>query len=125
MKLVMIVDDNAVNQTVLGRMLTRRGCTIERATDGVEAVALARSIAPDLILMDLSMPRMDGFDAAREILAGEAHGAPIFAVTANVTEENRRRCAEIGFAGFVSKPVMTGVIDELLARIPERDAPPD
>lgn len=112
---VLVVEDNAVNMMVLRLMLERAGHTPIEATDGVEAVAVALAQRPDIILMDLMMPRMDGIAAAREILSRAGDRPPkIIAVTGNTVEQVRRECMEVGFDSVVVKPVR---IDELTATI--------
>lgn len=103
---LLIVEDNPVNMLVLNLMLKDRGYTVAEARDGIEAVELATSEKPEIILMDIMMPRMDGITAAREIL-GRARDKPpkIVAVTGNALESITRECLEAGFAAVLLKPV--------------------
>ncbi|MFT5288289.1 MAG: signal transduction histidine kinase/CheY-like chemotaxis protein [Planctomycetota bacterium] len=103
---LLIVEDNQVNQLVARRLLTRLGYSVDVASDGVEAIACFRGQSYDLILMDLQMPRMDGFEAAREIRAMGEKGkrVPIVALTANALPEHRDRSLADGMDDFISKP---------------------
>jgi CheY-like chemotaxis protein len=104
---ILIVEDNAVNAMILRKMLERRGYASTVAVDGVEGVALSARLRPSLILMDLQMPRLDGFAAAAEIRRESGDTCPaIVAVTANAEEEIRGACAAAGFACVLAKPVM-------------------
>ena len=118
---VLVVDDEPVNVFVLQRLL--RHCELECAVarDGAQAVEAASHAPCDVILMDISMPVMDGLTAAREIAGRLGPGGPaIIAVTANATAEQRRQCEEAGFAGFIAKPVqmdeLRAVLDGIAAR---------
>lgn len=104
---VLVVDDNPMNQQVLSAMLEHRGFSVDCADDGREAVTAVCRAAYDIVLMDISMPVMDGYTATRTIRAldGPASRVPIVAVTALSQDEDRRRAAESGMDGFVTKPV--------------------
>ena len=112
---VLVVDDEPTNVFVLRRLLRHCGLDCEVATNGAEAVDYATATRCDVILMDISMPVMDGVSAAREIARRLGPGGPIvIAVTANATSEQRRRCDEAGFAGFIAKPVQLGALQVAL-----------
>ena len=118
---VLVVDDEPVNVFVLQRLLRHCGLECAVARDGAQAVEAAGHAPCDVILMDISMPVMDGLTAAREIAGRLGPGGPaIIAVTANATAEQRRRCEEAGFAGFIAKPVqmdeLRAVLDGIAAR---------
>lgn len=103
---ILIVEDNPSNLFILQAMLRKHGYEPLVAHDGLEGVAMAEAHQPRLVLMDLSMPRMDGIAAAIEInrrLPGL--GIVIVAVTASVTDEQRRKCAAAGFSGLLPKPI--------------------
>ena len=106
---ILIVEDNAVNRLVLVAMLEALGCVVQVAADGQEGVEVWRECSPAIILMDCSMPVLDGFDATRQIRSeeeGQAEGhVPILALTAHTLREDRRRCQEAGMDGFLSKPL--------------------
>ncbi|MEM7746079.1 MAG: response regulator [Pseudomonadota bacterium] len=104
---VLIVDDDPTNLFVLGEFVRAAGFTTVTATNGAEAVDASRQHQPALILMDLSMPVMDGFEATRRILSAspEEWRPVVLAVSANVTPEWRASCFEAGMEDFVEKPV--------------------
>jgi CheY-like chemotaxis protein len=105
---VLLAEDNAVNQTVAKRLLERRGHSVVVARDGRQAVDLARSMEFDVILMDLQMPEMDGFEAAAAIRAHQEAAnryAPIVAMTASAMSGDREKCLEAGMDGYIAKPV--------------------
>jgi hypothetical protein len=121
---ILIVEDNQVNALILRAMLERNGYACLVATDGREGVAMSLAHRPRLILMDLQMPRLDGFAAAAEIRRAAPAPLPvIIAVTANVGDEVLHACRAAGFADVVAKPVM---MEELIATVrrlmPGRDA---
>ncbi len=103
---ILIVEDNQVNLMILRAMLRKRGYDAIVATDGAEGVEMTERHRPDLVLMDLQMPRLDGIAAAAEIARRLNGAAPaIVAVTANANEEVRRSCLAAGFVGVLAKPV--------------------
>jgi CheY-like chemotaxis protein len=103
---ILAVDDDPVNLMVISMMLKQMGCAYTTAKDGVEAVAAAVSARPSLVLMDISMPGLNGVEAAKAIWR-DAVGAriPIVAVTANVTRRQQDECISAGFDDFLSKPL--------------------
>lgn len=116
--LILVVDDEPINIMILRRMLERCGHGCATARSGAEAIEQAQAAPCDLVLMDISMPGMDGITAAGEI--GRRLGAArpaVIAVTANVTAEQRRACDEAGFVGFVPKPVNLDVLRAALDRV--------
>jgi two-component system, cell cycle response regulator DivK len=104
--LVLIVDDNAKNLKLAGDLLVVAGFRTLTAGSGEEAVALAAEQLPDVILMDLRLPDMDGTDAAR-LLARDARTAsiPVVALTSVALEEASAWLADAGFAGYIEKPI--------------------
>jgi CheY-like chemotaxis protein len=113
---VLIAEDNPTNLLVLSTMLSMLGCEATVAEDGVEAVEAAVRDQPNLVLMDISMPRMNGMEATREILAKlKDSGVKVVAVTANVTDAQRRACEQAGFAAFLDKPVSLEKLEAVLA----------
>ncbi len=113
---VLVVDDNSVNRKILTRQLELAGASVDSAAGGEEALDLWRQGAYDLVLADLQMPTMDGFELARRIRASEAADrrprTPILAVTASTLEEQEQRSRLAGMDGFITKPIG---IDPLLA----------
>lgn len=114
---ILIVEDNAVNLLILRSVLRKNGYEPLVANDGVEGVAMARAHLPKLILMDLHMPRMDGFAAAEEIWRQPGcEDVAIVAVTANLSEEHQRLCTRSGFAGLIGKPLDFDELIEVVRR---------
>ncbi|MEE2691811.1 MAG: response regulator [Pseudomonadota bacterium] len=119
---VLVAEDNAVNQLVIKNMISPETYEVMFADNGRIAVDLYAKHSPAIVLMDLSMPEMDGFEATRRIREMETeHGlprTPIIAVTAHVLEQDREKCREAGMDDFLPKPVrkpsLTGLIDRLL-----------
>ena len=113
---VLIAEDNPTNQKVIEMRMTRLGCFVDVASNGMEAVQAADSTEYDLILMDCQMPVMDGFQATRVIRAGQRgpYRVPIIALTANAMEGERERCLEAGMDDYLAKPVRP---DDLLAKL--------
>ena len=103
---ILVVDDDPINLMVIEEMLNSFGFQVATATDGVEAIEEAVRLKLRLILMDISMPRVNGIDAAIAIRKQVDGRYPkIVAVTANVTERQREACKIAGFDGFIAKPV--------------------
>ncbi|MEW5848632.1 MAG: response regulator [Myxococcota bacterium] len=115
---ILVVDDNALNRKLLRDLLTKRGYRVEQAEDGVQAVAVASRIMPDLVIMDLIMPNMDGFEATRAIKSKpELHHIPILALSAMSGEQDRARALEAGCVDFLRKPFGMEEILGALARL--------
>jgi CheY-like chemotaxis protein len=109
---VLVVEDSADIRGLWRMWLTFSGFQVEEAANGVDAIAQARITPPDLVLMDLCMPLMDGVEATRALRAESATAmVPIIVVTAQGTDESAQRAAEAGADAYVDKPVMP---DELL-----------
>ncbi|MFN3197273.1 MAG: response regulator [Bradymonadia bacterium] len=105
---IVIAEDHPVNRMVLTRMLERAGHQVHSATNGAEAVAMVSEHHPDVVLMDVQMPEMDGLEATRAIRALEEEASthlPIIAVTANAMKEDEARCREAGMDAYLSKPI--------------------
>jgi CheY-like chemotaxis protein/nitrogen-specific signal transduction histidine kinase len=114
---VLIVEDNAVNQKLLRRMLERRGCLVEVACNGREAVEFAQAQSYSLILMDCQMPEMDGFEATRRVRAALGESTPpIVAVTARAMSQDREDCLQAGMADHLVKPLCGAAVDAILER---------
>ena len=114
---ILVVDDDPINLFVLEQMLAASGFPFISAVDGLEAVEKAALFKPLLVLMDISMPRMNGLDAAIAIRKQSVGQCPkIVAVTANVTDRQREACKTAGFDGFLAKPID---MKELLAMVGE------
>ena len=121
MSKILLVEDNEMNRDVLSRRLERRGYQVIIAVDGQEGVTLAESEAPDLILMDMSLPVLDGWEAARQLKAASAtRSIPIIALTAHAMAGDREKALEAGCDEYDSKPVefarLLGKIQVLLGK---------
>ena len=103
---LLLVEDNEDNRTIYSTLLRHLGYEVIEAQNGVQAIELARSERPDLILMDISIPEMDGWEATR-ILRGDpvTKAIPIVALTAHALEDDRERAAEVGFSSYLAKPI--------------------
>ena len=112
---LLIVDDEPENIELLTRRLTRRGFAVVSATSAEEGLAKAAAEAPDVVLMDIKMPAVDGFEATRRLRADPATaGIPVIALTAHAMQEDRDRAVAAGANEYESKPVD---LDRLLQKI--------
>jgi CheY-like chemotaxis protein/nitrogen-specific signal transduction histidine kinase len=114
---ILVAEDNPVNQTLVSRILVRAGHTVAVAANGQEAVEMCSSGRFDLILMDVQMPVLDGFEATarvRELDRARGVRTPVIALTANAMKGDRERCLGAGMDGYISKPVSR---DELLGTV--------
>ena len=103
---VLLVEDQEDNRDMLTRRLKKRGYEVEIAVDGAEGVEKARSEAPDLILMDMSLPVMDGWEATRILKAEEAtRSIPVVALTAHAMSTDREKAFEAGCDAYETKPI--------------------
>jgi two-component system cell cycle response regulator DivK len=103
---ILLVEDNEMNRDMLSRRLERRGYQVAIAVDGEQGVAVARSEAPDLILMDMSLPVLNGWEAARQLkAASETQTNPIIALTAHAMVGDREKAIEVGCDDYDTKPV--------------------
>jgi len=103
---VLLVEDNEINRDMLSRRLIRRGFEIVIAIDGAEGVKMAQSSQPDLILMDMSLPIIDGWEATRQIKALPiTRHIPIIALTAHAMAGDRDRCLQAGCDEYDTKPI--------------------
>jgi two-component system cell cycle response regulator DivK len=122
---ILLVEDNEMNRDMLTRRLEKRGYTVLVAVDGIEGVRLAHAEVPDLILMDMSLPILDGWDATKQIKANPAlAGIPIIALTAHAMESDRQKALGAGCDDFDTKPVelprLLVKIEELLKKFPPK-----
>ena len=103
---ILIVEDNEMNRDMLSRRLERRGFVVVLAVDGAEGVAMAKSERPDLVLMDMSLPVMNGWEATRAIRADAATAnIPVVALTAHSMPGDREKAMEAGCNDYDVKPV--------------------
>ena len=103
---ILLVEDNEMNRDMLSRRLVRNGFEVVIAVDGLEGVNLAASIQPDLILMDLSLPVIDGWEATRRVKANPATAKiPVIALTAHAMAQDKEKALTAGCDDFDTKPV--------------------
>lgn len=124
---ILIVEDDRSNVFILEKFIERFGAVSHTAYDGLEAIQLCKEMKFDVILMDLSMPKLDGFDATREIVTGENlnRTTPIIAVTADVTDGIERRCKKIGIQHYIAKPVRRESIIRAITDLTKRPPKPE
>jgi two-component system cell cycle response regulator DivK len=119
---LLLVEDNEMNRDMLTRRLRRKGYEVVTAADGEQALAMARAEAPDLILMDLSLPVLDGWEATRRLKAAdETRAIPVLALTAHALAEEREAALATGCDDYDTKPVdlprLLGKIEALLGSL--------
>lgn len=103
---ILLVEDNEMNRDMLSRRLERRGFTVVMAMDGAEGVAMAKSEVPDLILMDMSLPVIDGWEATKQVRADPTVAAiPVIALTAHAMPSDEQRARAAGCDDFDTKPI--------------------
>lgn len=122
---ILLVEDNEMNADMLQRRLERRGFEVSVAFSGAEAIDQVAADRPDLVLMDLSLPEMDGLEVTRRLRGRpETRALPIIALTAHAHEEDRRRSLEAGCDDHETKPIdfprLLEKIERLLVSRPER-----
>lgn len=116
---VLVVDDNAINRQVLCATLQLLGVAADEARDGREAVDMARRFAYDFIFMDVAMPRLDGFEATRQIrLSGSSRRAVIVGLTAHIRPEDRYRLIDAGMQEVLLKPLTQSALERIIGRTP-------
>ena len=121
MSRVLIVEDNELNRDMLSRRLTRRGYEVMLARDGAEGIATATETQPDIVLMDMSLPVVDGWEATRRLKLSPATAAiPIIALTAHAMTGDEAKARDAGCDDFDTKPVdlerLLGKIEHWLSR---------
>jgi two-component system, cell cycle response regulator DivK len=119
MATILMVEDNELNIDMLKRRLERIGHAVTVARDGLQGVTMAAELTPELVLMDISLPEMDGYEATRRLRADErTRHIPVLALTAHAMASDRERCLAAGCNDFATKPVdfqsLRGQIDRLL-----------
>jgi CheY-like chemotaxis protein len=115
MSSILIVEDNELNREMLSRRLERKGYEVMLAVNGEQGIDIARSGTPDLILMDMSLPLVDGWEATRRLKADEAlRHIPVIALTAHAMANDRDKALEVGCDDYDTKPIE---LPRLLAKI--------
>ncbi|MGH7318415.1 MAG: response regulator [Candidatus Rokuibacteriota bacterium] len=120
---ILLIEDNEMNRDMLSRRLTKKGYEVVVAVDGEQGVAMARAEAPVLILMDMSLPVLDGWEATRQLKGAPATAAiPVIALTAHAMSGDREKAMEAGCDDFDTKPIeltrLLEKIEALLAKKP-------
>jgi two-component system cell cycle response regulator DivK len=118
MKRVLVADDKATSRELVRTVLERDGYTVSEAADGIEALRNAREELPDLIILDLQMPGMDGFGVLEELRKEEQFATtPVVALTASAMQGDRERALTLGFTGYVTKPIRLAVLRSEVERL--------
>jgi len=103
---ILLVEDNEMNRDMLSRRLQRKGFEVLTAADGAEGIAVARAELPDLVLMDLTLPEIDGWEATRRLKSlAKTASIPVIALTAHAMEGDRDRAVEAGCDDYDTKPI--------------------
>jgi two-component system, cell cycle response regulator DivK len=123
---ILLVEDNEMNRDMLGRRLQRRGYEVIIAIDGAEGLAQTKTQRPDLILMDMSLPVIDGWEATRRLKAApETRAIPIIALTAHAMSGDRDKAIEAGCDDYDTKPIefdrLLGKVQSLLSKGPRHE----
>ena len=123
---ILLVEDNEMNRDMLSRRLTRNGFEVLTAVDGQQGVAMAASERPDVILMDMSLPVLDGLEATRQVKADPAtRTIPVIALTANAMVEDRERAMAAGCDDFDTKPVeLPRLLEKIKTQLQAKDSAP-
>ncbi|MEZ2126287.1 MULTISPECIES: response regulator [unclassified Sinorhizobium] len=113
---ILLVEDNEMNRDMLSRRLEKRGYEVVIATDGLAGVEAAAKTKPDIVLMDMSLPVIDGWEATRRIKADPATSAiPIIALTAHAMAGDRQRAMEVGCDDYDTKPIeLAALLDKII-----------
>jgi CheY-like chemotaxis protein len=122
---ILLVEDNEMNRDMLSRRLERRGYTIVMAEDGQQGVDMARTDSPDLILLDMSLPVIDGWEAARRIKAQpESKDIPVIALTAHAMAGDKEKALQAGCDDYDTKPVeLSRLLGKIQALLDKKAAP--
>ncbi len=122
---ILLVEDNAMNRDMLARRLARRGHEVVIAVDGGQGVTLAQTEAPDLILMDMNLPVLDGSEATRQLRAAPAtRSIPVIALTADAMAGDREKALRAGCDDYDTKPIeLERLLGKIEALLKKRAAP--
>ena len=111
MKTILVADDKPTGRELVRTVLENSGYTVIEASDGLQAVRYAREQKPDLIILDLHMPGLDGFGAIQELRRdSEFATTPIMALTASAMQGDKERALSMGFTGYLTKPIRLGAL---------------
>jgi len=122
---ILLVEDNEMNRDMLSRRLVRKGYQVVVALDGAEGVAMARSETPDLILMDMSLPVMTGWDATRNLKGNpDTVSIPVIALTAHAMSTDRDQALQAGCDDFDTKPIeLTRLLEKIETLLKQKASP--
>jgi len=120
-KRILLVEDNEMNRDMLMRRLERHGYDVSYAVDGLEGVEKAQNLKPDLILMDMSLPKIDGWEATKRIRQDQNTATiPVIALTAHAMQEDRQKALDAGCDEYDTKPIelprLLGKIESLISK---------
>ncbi len=126
MPTILLVEDNEMNRDMLSRRITRRGYEVITAVDGAQAIEMTKNQFPDIILMDMSLPVLDGWEATRQIKADPTIQAiPIIALTAHAMEGDREKSLNAGCDDYDTKPIhFARLMDKIRALLDEENDRP-
>jgi two-component system, cell cycle response regulator DivK len=121
---ILLVEDNEMNRDMLSRRLEKRGYQMIIAVDGKQGLDMARTQTPDLILMDMSLPEIDGWEATRQLKADEATRAiPVIGLTAHAMAGDREKCLEAGCNDYDTKPIeLPRLLEKIQALLVKKEA---
>ena len=118
MKTILIADDKDTGRELVRTVLENSGYRVMEASDGIEALRFARDVQPDLIILDLHMPGVDGFGVIRQLRAEPAFvSTPIIALTASAMQGDRERALSAGFTGYITKPIRLSALRAEIERM--------
>ena len=124
--MILYIEDDFTNRLLVKRILEAEGYQVLEADNGIQGLEMARDARPALILVDISMPDMDGYEVTGRLRTmPEVSGVPIVAITANVMKGDRERALEAGCSGYIQKPLDVDRLPEQIAsflRVPTRDS---
>jgi CheY-like chemotaxis protein len=124
---VLIAEDNPVNRELLRELLEMRGYEVFEACDGIQALTMVKEVSPDLLVLDIGMPGLDGYGVIRKIRSHPGHAnLPVLAATAYAMRGDREKVLEAGFDGYISKPInpteLKQEVDRLIVKSSVRKA---
>jgi CheY-like chemotaxis protein len=118
MKKILVADDKPSSRELVRTVLERCGYEVAEAADGLEAVQQACAIGPDLVLLDLHMPALDGFGVVERLRAESRFAAtPVLALTASAMQGDREKAMAAGFSGYITKPIRLDYLRSEVARL--------
>lgn len=122
---ILLVEDNEMNRDMLSRRLARKGYEVSIAVDGQQGVEMATADVPDLILMDMSLPVLDGWEATRQLKGSDAtRSIPVIALTAHAMSGDRERALEAGCDDYDTKPIeLTRLLEKIESMLNRAAAP--